>query len=113
MTSIYRMFNAGGALLYVGQTGNLPTRLDTHRSKKPWWTEVASITVEHFVSRDAALDAERRAILRESPEYNVTPAEHGSRAWASRFANRAKYHDVGRSCDDMGCSPCHGERWSA
>lgn len=42
-----------------------------HDNNKPWWTAVASATVEHFASREEAMDAEADAIRRERPLWNV------------------------------------------
>lgn len=69
--ALYRFFNAGGALLYVGITAALPTRLANHRDEKPWWTEVARVTVEHYPNREAVLAAELAAIKSEHPRYNI------------------------------------------
>ena len=67
---MYRMFSADGTLVYVGCTGNVPKRLDLHRSATPWWDDVATVTVQHFPNRRSALDAEAQAIRSESPRYN-------------------------------------------
>lgn len=71
MTDLYRYLSADGRLLYVGVSLNAALRAGAHRLR-PWWHEVATITVEHYDDRGAALDAERRAILTERPAYNVT-----------------------------------------
>lgn len=69
--ALYRFYDAAGALLYVGITVNLPTRLTRHRDDKPWWTEVARITVEHHANRNTVLAAERHTILAEKPRHNI------------------------------------------
>ena len=67
---LYRFFDSQGDLLYVGQTCNLNQRIDNHRLSKPWWHEVADCRVE-FLSDQCALDeAERRAVVTESPRHN-------------------------------------------
>jgi hypothetical protein len=38
---------------------------------KPWWRDVVRVTLEHFDDRGTAEGAERRAIRKESPLYNV------------------------------------------
>lgn len=68
--ALYRFYGAGGTLLYIGITADLPTRLHDHRDDKPWWLGVTNVTVEHYSSRDAVLEAERRAIIAERPLYN-------------------------------------------
>ena len=70
-TSLYRFFDADGALLYIGITNCLPRRFERHEGEKPWFAHVARVTVEHHPDRDAALVAERIAIQQEKPRYNV------------------------------------------
>jgi predicted GIY-YIG superfamily endonuclease len=60
-----------GALLYVGITKDLGTRLKSHNRKKDWFTDVASVSLEHFASRDAVEVAERAAIANEHPRWNI------------------------------------------
>lgn len=71
MTSLYRLRDTSGRLLYVGIAGNPGRRFEQHAGDKPWWGQVASITLEHHPDRGAALDAERHAIQTEAPAYNV------------------------------------------
>lgn len=81
-TTLYRLFDEGGVLLYIGIAGNPGRRLDDHAGDKPWWGEVASATMAHFPSRDAARDAEVAAIRAENPRYNIAelPREHDDTA---------------------------------
>lgn len=72
---LYRFFAADGELLYVGITMNPAARWPKHSHQKPWWTEVESITLETFPSREEVLDAEREAIKTEHPRHNVVHAE--------------------------------------
>lgn len=69
--ALYRFFASDDALLYVGITCDVGRRWDRHASDKPWWTEVARSTVQHFDSREAVLAAEEAAIRSEKPRYNV------------------------------------------
>jgi predicted GIY-YIG superfamily endonuclease len=69
MHVVYRMFDAGGCLLYVGMTGNLGARLKDH-ADKAWFLAVASITLERFPSYAEAAVAEQAAIGAEHPLYN-------------------------------------------
>jgi excinuclease UvrABC nuclease subunit len=69
---LYRMYDPERRLLYVGLTTNLEDRLADHRSMKRWWRDVATIELEHFPTREGAVEAERRAIIDDVPEYNVT-----------------------------------------
>lgn len=68
--ALYRFFGAGGTLLYIGITADLPTRLTNHRDEKAWWLGVTNVTVEHYPDRASVLEAERRAIATERPLYN-------------------------------------------
>ena len=73
--TVYRLWALSGQLLYVGCTGRLEDRLTEHRATKPWWPEVAAVSIEQHLSRDAALKAEATAIRLEEPTYNTV--HHG------------------------------------
>ena len=70
-TALYRLFDTGGALLYVGITNDPDVRWKAHSYKKPWWPEVAEKTVMWFNDRTAAATAEARAIRLEAPRWNI------------------------------------------
>lgn len=70
-TTLYRLRDIAGRLLYVGIAGNPGRRFDQHAKDKAWWGEVASVNLQHFDSRPEALKAEREAIELEHPVYNV------------------------------------------
>lgn len=72
--ALYRFFDEGGELLYIGITNNPTARFRQHGSDKDWWHEVATIRMERYSSRDAVLVAEKRAIIEEKPRYNVVHA---------------------------------------
>ncbi len=75
LPTVYRCFDAEGALLYVGCTNVFLTRLfqqSTPSTRKPWWPRVVSITRETFPTMAEALVAERLAIQTEHPEFNIT-----------------------------------------
>ncbi|WP_224279095.1 GIY-YIG nuclease family protein [Nocardioides lacusdianchii] len=69
--ALYRFHSADGTLLYVGITADPGTRWRAHSHDKPWWHEVANVTVEQHPDRQAVLEAERAAIIAEQPRYNV------------------------------------------
>jgi predicted GIY-YIG superfamily endonuclease len=69
--TLYRLFDASGALLYVGISGRWATRLAQHATRQGWWDEVAKVTREPFESREDALAAEAAAMEQEHPRYNV------------------------------------------
>lgn len=65
------MYDAVGALLYIGITNSPRDRFAQHAADKPWWSEVAHISKEWYPNRPFAEHAERRAIKRERPRYNI------------------------------------------
>lgn len=69
-TTLYRLSNDAGELLYIGISETVMQRFAQHHDK-PWWSEVAAIRIEHFPSRHLAAEAERCAIMAERPRYNV------------------------------------------
>ncbi len=68
-TTLYRMFDEGGALLYVGITKDTRKRFSQHADKH-WFSQVVRVEVETFDSRGAAASAERAAIRDEAPVFN-------------------------------------------
>lgn len=79
--ALYRFYDAGGLLLYIGVTLDPGARWKSHRKDRPWWHHVAQVTLEVHSSRLAVLEAERAAILAEKPLHNVVH-------------NRGTRHDV-------------------
>ena len=69
--ALYRFWNAAGDLLYVGISVNPYGRFEQHQADKPWWGEVAKITMQPYPDRESVLAAERDAIECEHPAYNV------------------------------------------
>lgn len=76
-TSLYRFYDSSNVLLYVGITNSLPTRFGRHDREKHWYPEVAYVKIQHFPDREAALEAERLAIIAERPRFNV---QHNNKA---------------------------------
>lgn len=71
MPDLYRMYDRGNRLLYVGISFNAGTRATQHATDKPWWPHVATITVEHLSCPwDEALAIEKRTIHAERPIHN-------------------------------------------
>lgn len=67
---VYRLFDAAGALLYVGITCDVTTRMYQHSKEQPWWDEVDNRSVEEVLTRADAFFLEAAAILAERPRYN-------------------------------------------
>lgn len=79
--ALYRFYSKTGQLLYVGITNNPGARFQQHQKSKPWWHDVAGISVEKHSTRTDALAAEERAIRVERPLKNITHNEqHPARA---------------------------------
>lgn len=70
-TVLYRFYGARDVLLYVGITSQPGRRWDEHVKSTLWWRKVRRQTAEWFDSREAAEEAEQRAIEAEQPVYNV------------------------------------------
>jgi hypothetical protein len=75
-TSLYRVWDSRGRLLYVGITGRGMSRLFEHAAGKTWWVDVSKVTVVHFASRVAAEEAELQAIRIERPRHNRRDTFH-------------------------------------
>lgn len=82
-TSLYRHFASDGTLLYVGISLSWPARTKQHAHGSRWFEQVAKVDIERFPNREAALEAEREAIKREKPKFNVVH-NRGSSAKAHR-----------------------------
>jgi predicted GIY-YIG superfamily endonuclease len=74
--TLYRFFGSDGSLLYIGITMDPPARWRQHRSDKEWWAKVRNVTLEPYATRSEVLAAERDAIRREGPQYNVIHNNH-------------------------------------
>lgn len=73
-TALYRLFDASGALLYVGITGNPQKRFGEHAATKEWWPAVAERRIEWLATRVDAAASEKKAIERELPSWNIRHA---------------------------------------
>jgi len=71
-TAVYRHFNAGGRLLYVGCSHDPLGRFVGHKCKSSWAYDVVRIDVEWHATKEGALAAEAAAIKRERPPFNDT-----------------------------------------
>lgn len=71
-TALYRHFDQAGRLLYVGISLCAVTRLGQHGHVSRWVGEITAVTIEHFEDRKQAVEAEREAIIAESPLWNKT-----------------------------------------
>ena len=68
---VYRCFDSGDRLVYVGCTVAPPKRMENHKATAWWWPQVAYVRNLVFSDRDVALAKEREAIRCELPIANV------------------------------------------
>jgi len=68
-TALYRHYDADGALLYVGIALSPLARLAQHRASA-WVHEIARVEIDWHETREAALEAERQAIIEKNPKHN-------------------------------------------
>ena len=99
ITYLYRSFDRDGRLLYVGISVSPATRLGSHVLTAPWWPLARTITIEPFLSRESAGDAETKAIREEHPIHNVALHKENHRAsrlnWISdKYSNRASFRQA-------------------
>lgn len=70
VVTVYSYYDCLGALLYVGVTSRAFVRSHEHASSKEWWLSAAGCYLEHFPTREAALERERELIERHRPPFN-------------------------------------------
>ena len=69
--SLYRFYDEDDRLLYIGITSAACARLAQHAALKEWFPKVTRSTFEHYPTRDAAMAAEKAAIVAEEPLHNL------------------------------------------
>lgn len=65
---VYVLFDAANVPIYVGSTGNFPSRLNTHRNEKP---EAIRWTAYKCRDREHAYEVEDRLLREHKPAMNV------------------------------------------
>jgi prophage regulatory protein len=88
-TAVYRLYDSGRVLLYVGVTKDFRQRRQRHKATKPWWPQVKHPTIEMYDDEQDALQAERDAIKREHPVHNVARDNRNYRS--RRAGSTARY----------------------
>lgn len=81
---LYRIFDGDGALLYIGATTSLATRIASHAQTQPWWDEASEIKLKRFETFEELAKAEVLAIEFEHPKYNVLHSKPPVWAWKPR-----------------------------
>lgn len=69
-TAVYRLYDDGGMLLYVGIAHDLATRWRQHRKTKEWWPRVARKAIAWCNDRPSAEMGEQLVIMEEGPYFN-------------------------------------------
>lgn len=69
--ALYRIYGQDGNLLYVGQSCMPLMRVNSHALGAAWSLDMATIKIQWFDAKQAAKDAEAKAITEEAPEWNV------------------------------------------
>lgn len=69
--ALYRLYDATGAVLYIGITHSPAKRFAEHAVERPWWSQVARKTVAWCDGKAEAAIAEALAIRDEKPVYNA------------------------------------------
>lgn len=70
--TLYRFYDKQGTLIYVGITLDPPARFRSHTHTQNWWDQVSEIRIGLQPDRPSVLVAEKDAIRREGPRYNIT-----------------------------------------
>jgi hypothetical protein len=86
VTELYRFYDEGECLLYVGISFSAVARMASHKCEKIWFRQVTKITIERYATRQDALDAEATAIREERPAWNVS----GTASNPNSFKNKPK-----------------------
>jgi hypothetical protein len=77
-TAVYRLFDAGDRLLYVGMGRNPMGRWASHADQHAWWPNVVRFEVAWYATRKEAAAEERRALKEEATVHNIHGTErHG------------------------------------
>lgn len=69
---VYQLLDAQGDLLYTGRTIDLPNRLQSHASQKPFWPSVAYVAWTPCADYAESVALERMAISTSPVEANIT-----------------------------------------
>lgn len=99
-TALYRLYDAGGQLLYVGIAANPGGRWTQHASTQTWWPQVSTKTLAWFPTRREALDAESVAIRSESPAYNAARPRDDEVTTRSWYMSKAAAERLKALIDD-------------
>lgn len=87
--AVYRCYDKAGYLLYVGHSADPVARWRAHKLNwaSPWKHDVVRIVAVWFPDREDARRAERIAIEREQPKFNIQHSQGRNRKqrWGPPF----------------------------
>lgn len=86
-TALYRYYDKHENLLYVGISFSAMNRLIQHKSSAKWADKIIRMDIEWFNTRIEAEKAEKKAIKKESPQFNII---HARKLYKQRPANKEK-----------------------
>ena len=92
-TCVYRLYDVGDRLLYIGITTDPQIRWQAH-SGRSWWPEVARKEVRWFDKRAEAEAVETAAIKAERPLHNRAHADYHPPLGTSVRELRSNFADV-------------------
>lgn len=75
---LYRHYDKEDRLLYIGVSLHLLSRIAQHRSNSHWFDSIAKITIENFETSEQVYEAEKKAIKKEKPLYNISSVKNTS-----------------------------------
>lgn len=99
---VYIASDERGRILYVGETIDIYRRFSQHSRESAWYTEMAHVKVEVFLSKDEARRRETHLILRFAPPHNIDKVDRRTteqRRWARQQAE-LRARQVPRDIDD-------------
>lgn len=79
---VYRVYDASERLIYVGETGDIFSRVQHHHLQTWWGSQIDRVKSVVYPDRTSALAAERTAIRDEDPRWNITGSWRQHRSWS-------------------------------
>ena len=113
-TAVYRFFDTGGRLLYVGIAYDPAERWKDHAAKTRWWKDAVDNTIEWYDTRAEAERAEKVALRYEKPIYNkagsLTPYQGPTTRRGMKTPRKVRleddvWADYEKLCAEKGLSP--------
>lgn len=81
---VYSIFNDKDEIIYIGCSGNLINRINSHLYLKEWANEICKITLERFENKEDALTEESLLIIKVKPKYNTVHNDEIKRKYIKR-----------------------------